>query len=203
MLAWLSRQQSKLDQWAKFDLTGNPEDEPYLILGLACGLPREQARDKGKVCDLAFGYMGAIGAYRKFAPDDPASDAEIRRYQTAWRNAHPETVKFWGSINVAAIMAVQQPGKVFGVNPRVSFKCDDDFFKCDDDFLRMRLPNGRELAYPYPRLMTTDRGELVVIYKDSGKWVDCRHGLGAYGGTWTENAVQAVPAISSPPRCPG
>ena len=25
-----------------------------------------------------------------------------------------------------------------------------------------------------------------------GKWVECRHGHGAYGGTWIENAVQAV-----------
>jgi hypothetical protein len=25
-----------------------------------------------------------------------------------------------------------------------------------------------------------------------GKWAECRHGTGAYGGTWIENAVQAV-----------
>jgi hypothetical protein len=41
---------------------------------------------------------------------------------------------------------------------------------------------------------TNERGNCVVIFKDNtlGKWVDCRHGNGAYGGTWIENAVQAV-----------
>jgi hypothetical protein len=34
----------------------------------------------------------------------------------------------------------------------------------------------------------------MVIYQDNaaGKWVDCRHGQGAYGGLWTENIVQAI-----------
>jgi DNA polymerase bacteriophage-type len=88
VLAWLSGQQSKLDQWSQFDRTGIPEDEPYYILGLSFGLPRDQVRDKGKTGDLAFGCMGAIGAYRKFAPDDPASDGEIRRYQKTWRDVN-------------------------------------------------------------------------------------------------------------------
>jgi hypothetical protein len=124
VLACLSGQQSKLDQWAQFDRTGNPLDEPYHILGASFGLPPDQVRDKGKTGDLAFGFMGSVGAYRKFAPDDPATDAEIKRYQIAWRDAHPETVRFWGAMNRAAIIAVRQPGKIFEVNPRVSFKCD-------------------------------------------------------------------------------
>jgi hypothetical protein len=35
--AWISGQQSKIDQWAKFDRTGDPKDEPYYILGRALG----------------------------------------------------------------------------------------------------------------------------------------------------------------------
>jgi hypothetical protein len=67
-------------------------------------------------------------------------------------------------------------------------------FKCDDTFLRMKLPSGRELSYPFARLKTNDRGNTVVTFMDNelGKWVECRHGQGAYGGTWIENAVQAV-----------
>jgi DNA polymerase bacteriophage-type len=55
--AWVSGQQSKLDQWSKFDRTGNHEDEPYYILGRQCGQPTETARPTGKTADLAFGYM--------------------------------------------------------------------------------------------------------------------------------------------------
>jgi DNA polymerase len=185
--AWLAGQQSKLAQWAKFDSTKNPEAEPYFLLGRACGLPPEQPRDKGKVCDLAFGYMGGEGAWRKLAPEDQSSTAEITEYREKWRASNPATCRFWGDINRAAIKAVQGPGKAVRCNAKV-------VFKFEDDFLRMRLPSGRKLAYPFPRLFTTPLGELVVIYKDNqqGKWVDCHFGRGAYGGLWTENAVSAV-----------
>jgi hypothetical protein len=85
----------------------------------------------------------------------------------AWRNSHPATNKFWGDINRAAIKAVQNPGKVFAVNPRIDFRVADDF-------LLMRLPSGRELAYPFPRLALTDREDFTIVYKDasSGKWAD-------------------------------
>jgi hypothetical protein len=39
--AWVAGQQSKLDQWRKFDLTGAAEDEPYYILGRKLGLEGE------------------------------------------------------------------------------------------------------------------------------------------------------------------
>jgi DNA polymerase len=62
VLAWVSGQQSKLQQWAKFDRTGDPKDEPYYLLGRSCGRPEESARPIGKTADLAFGYMGGAPA---------------------------------------------------------------------------------------------------------------------------------------------
>ena len=92
VLAQVSGQQSKLDQWAKFDATGNPEDEPYYLLGRNnFGFAPQEARGKGKTGDLAFGYMGSIGAFRALAPDDPASDEEVVRRREAWRRAHPRS----------------------------------------------------------------------------------------------------------------
>lgn len=179
MLAWLAGEQSEDEQWA-IDRTGDPADEPYFITGAATRLDR----DKGKTCTLAFGYMGGVGAYRVLAKDDTASDEEIKRRQQAWRAVHPATVKFWGDIN----RAVQERGRTFKVNRHISFTWGAG------GFLRMRLPSGRELAYPFPRLVTDPRGECAAVFKDyeKGKWVDCRKGKGAYGGTWTENAVQAA-----------
>ena len=60
VLAWVSGQQSKLDQWAKFDRRRS-KDEPYYLLGRGCGRPEESARSIGKTADLAFGYMGWAG----------------------------------------------------------------------------------------------------------------------------------------------
>jgi hypothetical protein len=64
----------------------------------------------------------------------------------------------------------------------------------------MRLPSGRELAYPSPKIIRTDRGERAVSFMvkdDRGKWAEYKadkegKGKGAYGGTWTENAVSGI-----------
>jgi putative DNA primase/helicase len=131
--------------------------------------------------------MGGIGAWEKLAPpDDTSTEAEIKRRQRAWRNAHPQTVKFWGAINRTAIQAVRKPDIVI--------ECGRLAFKSDGTFLHMKLPSGRKLAYPFPRLKANDRGDLAVVFMDNqqGKWTECRFGHGAYGGIWIENAVQAI-----------
>src|SRR5262249_23309743 len=137
--------------------------------------------------DLAFGYMGGKGAWQKLAPaDDASTDTEIEQRQKAWRRAHTNTVDFWHRLNRKAAQAVRKPG--------TRFECGRVAFDCDSTFLRMKLPSGRSLAYPFPQLQTDQYGKLVVVFMDNaaGKWTKCRHGLGAYGGTWIENAVQAV-----------
>jgi RecA-family ATPase len=188
VLAWVSGQQSKLEQWAKFDRTEDPKDEPYYLLGRSCGRPEESARSIGKTADLAFGYMGGPGAWDRLAPEDDSSgDEDKSRYQQTWRILHPQTVKFWGSINRAAIQAVRKPGTTFTC-PRLTVVYDGE------TFLRITLPSGRALCYPSPRLATDKFGNAQVVFKDNagGKFVDCRYGQGAYGGLWTENVVQAV-----------
>jgi hypothetical protein len=187
VLAHVSGQQSKLDQWSKFDRTGDPKDDPYCQLGIGCGQPEDTARSIGKTADLAFGYMGGPGAWDRLAPDDDASsDADKRRYQQTWRRLHPATVKFWRDINRAAIQAVRKPGD--------TFTCRQLTFVCDGDFLRITLPSGRALSYPSPRIGSDKYDNSIVIFKDAtgGKFVDCRFGQGAYGGLWAENIVQAV-----------
>jgi DNA polymerase len=184
--AWLAGEQSKIGLWAKFDKTGAAEDEPYYVLGKQFGFAEDCARAKGKTADLAFGYNGGEGAYRKFAGDE-ASAEEIGRLKRAWRDAHPNVVKLWTQLDRLAKRAVANPNQMKHVNRHVAF--------CfDGTFLRMRLPSRRCIAYPFPRLEKNERGDSVVIFKDNaaGKFVDCRHGQGAWPGLWIENAVQAV-----------
>ena len=187
VLAWLAGESSKLKLWADFDAGG---DDPYAVLGLRMGFPKDVARETGKVADLAFGYMGGAGAYRKFG-DANTPEGDIKRLQKAWRDAHPRTVTFWYALDRAAKRAVAKPGIVAKVNDRVAF-C------ADGTFLRMRLPSGRKIAYPFARNEAGtdkfDRPATVVHFKDNagGKWVDARGGQGAWPGLWAENAVQAV-----------
>jgi len=86
-------------------------------------------------------------------------DEEVLRRRNAWRRDHPRTVKFWGELNRAAIHAVRKKGHIF--------PCGKVSFVYDDIFLFMRLPSGRRIAYPFARLETNSRGDLVVIHKIS------------------------------------
>jgi DNA polymerase len=146
-------------------------------------------REVGKRCELAFGYAGGLGAWRKFEKFGTAtgfSDSQVENFKMAWRRANPATVRFWERLNTAAIIAVRTPGKIAEAGPVA--------FRREDEFLFLRLPSGRKVAYPFPKVIVTGRGGYAVSFKDAseGQWRDCRYGHGAYGGLWCENVVQAV-----------
>src|SRR5579883_666989 len=144
--AWVTGQQSKLDQWAAFDVSNDPLSEPYYLIGRALGLPEESAREKGKIADLAFGYQGGPGAWDNFASEDDVSTTEQKQqYKRKWRGMHPHTVAFWREIDRAALMAVRNPGRSFTVN-RLQVVYDGS------SFLTITLPSGRALRYPFPTI---------------------------------------------------
>jgi DNA polymerase len=190
--AWVSGQQSKLDMWRRFDETQDPLLEPYYLIGRMMDVPEEQARGIGKTADLAFGFMGSTGAWRRLAPDDGAPDEVIKQRQYRWHNLHPHTVAFWKAVNAKAISAVGTPHR------KVQFQRPEwrhIAFESDGSFLYMQLPSGRKLAYPQPCLRTDpERNTVSVVFMDTSLhgWRECRGGQGAYGGTWTENCVQAI-----------
>jgi DNA polymerase len=191
-LAWISDEEWKLDSYRRFDATQDPRDEPYCTT--ACKIFRvpdgtfnaeSSERKIGKTCDLAFGYQGGLNAWRKFEPDR-FSDAEVEQFKLEWRAAHPQIKKFWYAIDRATWQAVRQREHVI--------HCGRLLLKCTGMFLFIKLPSGRKLAYPFPRIEIEDLEHEVVVFKDasSGQWRDCRGGNGAYGGLWTENIVSAI-----------
>jgi hypothetical protein len=168
-------------------------DEPYCIT--ACKIFRvpdgsfndaSPERKVGKTCDLAFGYQGGLAAWRKFEPDR-FTDAEVEQFKSDWRAAHPQINTFWYAIDRAARQAVRQREYVI--------RCGKLLLKCTGMFLFIKLPSGRKLAYPFPRIATKDlKHHEAVVFKDasSGQWRDCRGGSGAYGGLWAENIVSGI-----------
>lgn len=192
VLAWIAGEEWKLASYRRFDLTRDPRDEPYCIT--ACKIYRvpEGSYDKnsperkvGKTCDLAFGYMGGVRAFLNFEPDQ-FTDAEIEIFKNEWRNAHPKIRQFWNDIDRAAMQAVRKRGEII--------RCGMFALQCVGMFLQIRLPSGRALSYPYPRVIKDDRGNSRVLFSDNakGQFKDCRDGDGAYGGTWTENLVSGI-----------
>ena len=193
VLAWVAREDWKLDAYRRFDATRDPRDEPYC--GTACrifGKPSgtytkdSPERGVGKTCDLAFGYQGGLNAWRKFEPDK-FTDAEVEIFKTEWRAAHPKIKQFWFDIDRAAVLAVRERGQVV--------RCGHIDLRCDGAFLRLKLPSGRKIAYPQPRLVTeskSNRHRVVFADNAAGRFADCRNGQGAYAGTWTENIVSGI-----------
>jgi DNA polymerase len=88
------------------------------------------------------------------------------------------------------VLALREYGRVV--------RCGRIDLKYTGDFLRIKLPSGRKLSYPQPRLISVKdkncRSQQRVVFADNsaGGFTDCRGGLGAYGGVWTENIVSGI-----------
>lgn len=117
-----------------------------------------------------------------------------------WRKANPNIVDYWNKLDHAAKDAVMNPGKMFevfipGETPHRHVR----FIK-SGSFLWCRLPNGRRLCYPYPKIREVKppwaeddnetRPTLCYMGVDSTThaWQDQK----AYGGLFAENITQAV-----------
>ena len=189
--AWVPGEEWKLETYRQYNKTGDPRLEPYCIT--ACkifGVPdgtydkNSPERKVGKTCELAFQYAGGLRAWRNFS--DKFTDEQVEAFKHEWRSAHPKIVRYWREIDAAAVKAVHEIG--------VEVVCGPVRLTSDGEFLRIRLPSGRDLCYPNPRLICDDRDNARVVYDDNsgGKFVPCRGGFGAYSGIWFENIVSGI-----------
>lgn len=197
----------------------------------AAAVTKDQ-RQVGKVATLALGFGGGPVAFAKMAKNykldvgdvfEPvhasASAVNMKKAESgwkqrgkqsgmtetrwmtaeliklAWREANPQTVAMWRALEEAAMSAVRDPGAVFAVGEFIRYRKAGSFLWC-------RLPSGRKLCYPYPRIemrkMPWGDPEDEPIYRPAliykgvdsvtRKWTDQQ----AYGGLLMENPTQAV-----------
>jgi DNA polymerase len=196
-LAWLAGEERKLQVFRDSDAGTGPD--PYLVaaaraynVNVATLNKKSPERQPGKVMELAFGYQGGVGAWRKMeaaAPGMPKfTDDQVQEFKTAWRALHPKIEKFWYDLEEAAAEAVRMPGTTTKVGV-ISFRVKGSFLWC-------RLPSGRVLCYPYPKIkpIETPWGEVKdqVSYHHvdglSNKWIETH----TYGGKLAENVTQAI-----------
>ncbi len=203
--AWVAGQQWKLDAFEKIDKEGNYQGSDDIYCATATGIfgyvvkkkEHKKERQVGKVCELAFGYQGGVGAWRNFDRKEPGEegyrpDEEIQKYKVAWREKHPMVVKLWFGLEEACLNAVRYEGKPFSYRGIVYQVVQEKSGK----WLTCRLPNGRRLWYFRPEIekVHTDWGEKdQVSYegrdnKNGGRWTR----ILTYGGMLTENVVQAI-----------
>jgi DNA polymerase len=188
VLAWLADDKKKLATYRAFDETGDPALEPYCvtaskILGRVVTPADEEGRAIGKTADLALGFGGSVGAWRKLAPNDTRDDVAIKENVSSWRAAHPQIVRFWNALEIALKRAVRRPGQ--------RFTCGRLSAECRDGTLWLTLPSGRAIAYPQAKLVDgkfEDTTDIAFMDNAKGQWRE----VTAWYGVFVENAVQAT-----------
>jgi len=177
-----------------------------LALGFQGGPGAFQAMAKGYGVNIADSYEMLVAA----APEDARVAIEqykLRGKRTgmaertwvaaeivkmAWRSANPAIVAYWRRAEDLAMQAVMNRGETI-VGGKMALVVRGSF-------LWARLPSGRALCYPYPRLVEkpwdaedpNSKSKLTLVYKGvnsvTRKWEDTY----GYGGLLAENWTQAA-----------
>lgn len=192
VLAWLAGEEDVLDVFRSgHDLYLHAASRIY---SRAISKTDKAERQIGKVATLALGYQGGVGAFQTMARayGVKVGDDEADKIKTTWRNAHPAIVKFWQECEDAAREALLSAGRLTSAG---SQGCEVRF-KLNGSFLWCRLPSGRVICYPFPRIeeVTTPWGATreavthMTVNSVTRKW----ERSATYGGKLVENIVQAV-----------
>jgi DNA polymerase len=190
VLAWLASEEGLLNIFRGHGKVY--EHTASKIFGVPFDKVTFKQRLIGKVAILALGFQGGVRAFQSMAkvyfvkvPDAQADEIKI-----AWRQEHPNIVNYWFRLEDAAIAAAKHPGESYHVGERgrhITYLRKGSFLMC-------RLPSGRVIMYPYPRMdmVRTPWGQpkLALTYK--GEKDRRFQRTTAYGGLLAENITQAV-----------
>lgn len=185
VIAWLAGEKWRLETFA------NGGDIYCASASAMFGVPVEKhgqnshLRQKGKIAELALGYQGSVGALVSMGASRMGiPEKELAEIVTKWRSASPKIVKMWWDAESAAKQAIRE-------KKPVPFK-RGIVFSVESGILFIRLPGGRRIAYPSPKLVEDEKGKASITYmgtdQTSKGW--CR--LETYGGKLVENIVQAT-----------
>ena len=101
-------------------------------------------------------------------------------FKRLWRAAHPRTASFWGELEAAVRQAINQKGN--------TFTCRRLKVRRDGAWLRVILPSGRALCYPFPKVGAGDE----ITYQGQDQYTRKWSRIKTYGGKIAENITQAV-----------
>jgi DNA polymerase len=194
--AWLAGETWKLEAFKRFDATGDKALDLYRVLAhrmLHKNGPISEItaaeRQLGKCAELACGFGGSVGAWRRIAGDDGRSDAEVLAIIKQWRDAHPAIRAFWHDLAQAARVAIRTGRPILvAVAPRPPIIAAFDGYA-----LTLTLPSGRVINYPGAHLVPNSKfedGDPDIEFFDNAnrQWKPAR----AWFGMLVENAVQGT-----------
>lgn len=141
-------------------------------------------RQKGKIAELALGYLGGTGALKAMgALEMGLTEEELPDIVDLWRKANPAIMKFGYGMGDDAMEAVRTGAII---------RRDKYAFGVRGPFLFMRLPSGRKLAYYKPEIHYDEMDRPQVTYMGVNQYTRKFERLSAWAGKWLENWDQAT-----------
>lgn len=184
---WLAGQEDALEEYRQ------GVDRYKVMASAIYGVPVDKVnkhpqRFVGKQCILGCGFGMGPPKFRTTCKKVGGYDLPMGLEETAvytFRNKHKKVKQFWYDLEKSAKAAILHKGDVYKIGKHLAFKCMDVEGM---PFLFLRLPSGRKLAYPRPRI---SNDQIVHFGHIQGAmWGDVR----MWGGVYAENATQAVAA---------
>jgi DNA polymerase len=120
------------------------------------------------------------------------TEAEADRTISKYRAAHPEIVELWRRVELAAILATENPGERYQLHGT-----DVQFYTWHIDeeryWLCCQLPSGRCIHYYRPKIQHKVKwGQLKPTLTFRTEWNGQSFREDTYGGKIVENIVQAI-----------
>lgn len=206
IVAWLAGQEDALERFRAYDAAPagsalKKSLDPYRIMAAEVYRISVQEvlpfphRFVGKGLILGAGFMLSPKGYRRQCMDQAGYDLPVGQEHHAiglWRQKHAKIVKWWYALDKAGQNAVLHHNQIFHAG-KVSFCCKTIGGML---FLLMKLPSGRNLAYPQPRLVPgkfpgTKQIEFWGNIKGT-KWGWCRLWPGAMANNATQGTANDV-----------
>lgn len=203
---WLAGQEDALERFRAYDLAPKGSDlknslDPYRIMASevygipVCEVQKFPHRFVGKGVELGAGFMLSPAGFRRQCLEQAKYDLPEGQEHHAigtWRKSHHKVVKWWKQLDDAGKAAILHPGKVYPAG-KVSF-CYKEIE--GTKFLLMKLPSGRKLAYPRPRIVPGKfEGTTQIEYFGNIKgvvWGACRLWPGAMANNATQGTANDV-----------
>lgn len=193
IVCWLAGQEDALEEYRQ------GIDRYKLMASVIYGIPVDQVnkhpqRFIGKQTVLGCGFQQGATKFRKTCEKFGYKTMPIGLEDTAvaaFRQKHQKIKTYWYDVEKCAQRAIASRGQIIKLR-NIAFLCEE---VSGIPFLLIKLPSGRKLAYPRPRLVPSPKFEGKLAIKFFGHIIGQQWGdVDTYGGKLVENITQAVAA---------
>jgi DNA polymerase len=185
VIAWLAGEQWRLDVFnshGKIYEASAAQMFKVPIESIGKGNP---LRQKGKIAELSCGYAGGVNALKAMGADKMGlNDEELKQIVDAWRFANPNIVALWRQSEDAFIQAIENGRAI----------TDYVLYEVKKNVAFLKLPSGRSLAYPKPKIEPHPKfaGKDQITYDGVNQVTRKWSRLNTYSGKIVENLCQAI-----------